>query len=86
MSTIPVLDLPSTVASERTRIETGRAALRAAYEARPLTTPLLRGHAALIDAAIVRLWKACNMPASVALLRSAAMGAANCSRIPTSTC
>ena len=69
MSTVsPVSDLQATVASERTRIEVGRATLRAAYEAHPLTTPLLRGHAALVDTAIVQLWKACNMPSSAALL------------------
>jgi [protein-PII] uridylyltransferase len=60
--------LQESIAAVRGQVEAGRAALRAAYEAHPLTTPLLHGHAALVDAAIVRLWGDCGIPASVALL------------------
>jgi [protein-PII] uridylyltransferase len=60
--------LKRTIIAGRKRVETGRAALRAAYEAKPLTTRLLHGHAALIDTVIAKLWKACRMPANVALV------------------
>ena len=56
------------VTAGRRRVETGRAALRAAYEAKPLTTRLLHGHAALIDSVIVSLWKFCGMPENAALV------------------
>jgi len=66
--------LKRTIAAGRKRVETGRAALRAAYEAKPLTTRLLHGHAALIDAVIAKLWKACRMPANMALAATGGYG------------
>ncbi|MDR0701370.1 MAG: [protein-PII] uridylyltransferase [Azoarcus sp.] len=59
--------LQESIAAVRGQVEAGRAALRVAYEARPLTTPLLHGRAALVDAAIVRLWEDCGIPARAAL-------------------
>jgi len=59
--------LQRAIAAGRKRVEAGRAALRAAYEAKPLTIRLLHGQVALADAIVVRLWKACRMPANVAL-------------------
>ncbi|MDR0565271.1 MAG: [protein-PII] uridylyltransferase [Azoarcus sp.] len=60
--------LRETVAAERTRLEEGRAALRAAWESHPLTASLLNGHTALVDAAVVRLWQACGISESAALV------------------
>ncbi|MDR3214025.1 MAG: [protein-PII] uridylyltransferase [Azoarcus sp.] len=68
MSAASAPDLHQTVVAVRAQIETGCAALRAAYEVRALTTPLLHGRAALVDAAIVRLWQNCHIPARVALV------------------
>ncbi|MDR3087452.1 MAG: [protein-PII] uridylyltransferase [Azoarcus sp.] len=67
---LPAADpqLQKIFAAERSHIETRRAVLRAAYEIRPLTTSLLHKHAALIDAALNRLWQACQMPPQVALV------------------
>jgi [protein-PII] uridylyltransferase len=62
------LGLKRPIAAGRKRVETGRAALRTAYETKPLTTRLLHGHAALVDAVIAKLWKACRMPTNVALV------------------
>jgi len=64
----PIPGLERAIASGRKRIEAGRAALRAAYEAKPLTTRLLHGHATLVDVVITKLWKACRMPTNVALV------------------
>ncbi|MDR1063559.1 MAG: [protein-PII] uridylyltransferase [Azoarcus sp.] len=67
MSKAPLPDLPQSIAAMRGQIEAGRAALRAAYEAHPLTKPLLHGHAVQVDTAIVRLWQDCRIPAHTAL-------------------
>lgn len=64
----PVSGLQRAVAAGRKRIETGRASLRTAYEAKPLTTRLLHGHAALVDTVLARIWKNCRMPADTALV------------------
>ncbi len=56
------------VAAARARLTSGAAALRAAYEAHPLTSTLLRGRARLVDDECVGLWRACGMPARAALL------------------
>src|SRR5574337_309294 len=45
----------------------GQAELRAAYEARPITGPLLKGRARLVDQAVRQIWKACGLPDSLAL-------------------
>ncbi|MCL2591277.1 MAG: [protein-PII] uridylyltransferase [Betaproteobacteria bacterium] len=60
--------LKQAIATGCKRIETVRASLRTAYEAKPLTTRLLRGHAALADVVLARLWKTCRMPANAALV------------------
>ncbi|MDR1660817.1 MAG: [protein-PII] uridylyltransferase [Azoarcus sp.] len=67
MSDAALPDLQATIAAVHDQIEAGRAALRAAYEAHPLTKPLLHGHATLTDAAIARLWQGCRIPARAAL-------------------
>ena len=64
----PIPGLQRAVAAGRKRIETGRTSLRAAYEAKPLPTRLLHGHAALVDTVLARLWKACRMPLNAALV------------------
>lgn len=46
----------------------GNEAIRAAYEARPSTSHMLRGRAKLVDDTIVALWHACGLPASAALV------------------
>ncbi|MDR2209637.1 MAG: [protein-PII] uridylyltransferase [Azoarcus sp.] len=66
--------LQRTISTERKRIETKRASLRAAYESKPLTTRLLHGHAALIDTVLARLWKACRIPANAALVAVGGFG------------
>ncbi|MCL2160850.1 MAG: nucleotidyltransferase domain-containing protein, partial [Betaproteobacteria bacterium] len=63
----PSAGLKQVITVGRKRIKAGRATLRAAYEAKPLTTRLLHGHAALVDTVIARLWKACRMPTNAAL-------------------
>ncbi|MDR2688617.1 MAG: [protein-PII] uridylyltransferase [Azoarcus sp.] len=60
--------LQQTIVIERAQLGAARAALRAAYEAHPLTTPLLHDHAALVDGAVLRLWQACDFPATAALV------------------
>ncbi|MDR2015561.1 MAG: [protein-PII] uridylyltransferase [Azoarcus sp.] len=60
--------LQQAIVAGRNRVEAGRASLRAAYEAKPMTTQLLHGHAALVDAVLVQLWKTCRIPANVALM------------------
>jgi [protein-PII] uridylyltransferase len=69
--TIPELlsrELSQAIAAARVKLIAGRAALRAAYEAKPLTTKLLHSHAALIDGIIVRLWRNRKMPPGAALV------------------
>ena len=63
-----VPDLHATIAAERALTEKGRAELRVAYEAKPMTTALLHGHAALTDATIAHLWEAGKMPGFVTLV------------------
>jgi [protein-PII] uridylyltransferase len=65
---VPADALRETIARVRERLGTGDAALRAAYEAHPSTSKLLKGRAALVDEAIVGLWRACAMPGEAALL------------------
>jgi [protein-PII] uridylyltransferase len=42
--------------------------MRAAYEARPATSTVLKGRAKLVDETIAELWAACGMPADAALI------------------
>jgi [protein-PII] uridylyltransferase len=52
----------------KTRLKSGAEALRAAYEARPLTDPILRGRSHLVDGVLRDLWKDFGLPASAALV------------------
>lgn len=56
------------IAPVRQQLEHDNAALRAAYEAQPSTSRLLRGRARSVDEAIVALWKLCRMPDDAALI------------------
>ncbi|MDO9597888.1 MAG: [protein-PII] uridylyltransferase [Azoarcus sp.] len=60
--------LQQAILNERLHLAEGSAQLRAAYEAHPLTATLLHGRAKLVDGAIIRLWKACRMPAEAVLI------------------
>lgn len=55
------------IAEERQRLTDGHASLRAAYEAHPLTSPLLHGRSKLVDGVVTRLWKICGIPSSATL-------------------
>ncbi|HRP96262.1 MAG TPA: [protein-PII] uridylyltransferase [Rhodocyclaceae bacterium] len=57
-----------TIARVRQQLTEGEAALRAAYEAHPSTSKLLRGRAALVDRAIVDLWRASAIADDAALV------------------
>jgi [protein-PII] uridylyltransferase len=49
-------------------LEAGRAALRAAFEARPAAAELLRKHCALVDVLLRETWQAHALPAGLALV------------------
>ena len=68
MTDDPIPGLQQAVETGRKFIEAGRTSLRIAYETKPLTIRLLRGHAGLVDMVLVRLWKICKMPLSTALV------------------
>src|SRR5215471_8301413 len=52
----------------RSELKSGRAALRAAFYARPDTGRLLREHARLVDSVIAKAWAALSAPAKTALV------------------
>ncbi|HET7097551.1 MAG TPA: [protein-PII] uridylyltransferase [Casimicrobiaceae bacterium] len=52
----------------RSELKSGRAALRAAFHARPDTGRLLREHARLVDGVIAKAWDALSAPAKTALV------------------
>jgi len=52
----------------KARLKSGGEALRAAYEARPLTDPILRGRSHLVDEVLIDLWKDFGLPASATLV------------------
>jgi len=52
----------------REELKSGRAALRAAFDARPDTPRLLREHARLVDRVLVGVWTALGGPATAALV------------------
>ncbi len=56
------------IADSRHRLIERSAALRAAYEAQPRTSALLKGRAKLVDKEVIRIWQACAMPPAAALL------------------
>ena len=49
-------------------LKSGGESLRAAYEARPLTEPILKGRSQLVDGVLVEIWKRFSLPASAALV------------------
>ena len=52
----------------KARLKGGGEALRSAYEAHPLTDPILRGRSRLVDGVLLEIWKAFELPASAALV------------------
>ena len=52
----------------KARLKGGGEALRSAYEAHPLTDPILRGRSRLVDGVLLDIWKAFELPASSALV------------------
>ena len=52
----------------KARLKSGSEALRSAYEAHPLTDPLLKGRSRLVDGVLLDIWKAFDLPASSALV------------------
>ena len=52
----------------RAELKTGRAALRAAFYARPDTGRLLREHARLVDRVVASIWDELGAPAKAALV------------------
>ena len=56
------------VSAARERLQLGNAELRAAYEARPSTSRMLKGRAALVDKTITELWLALGLPTDAALV------------------
>lgn len=66
--TLPHVALQDAIGAARERLAAGNAAIRSAYEAKPSTTEMLKGRAALVDQTITALWAACDMPADAALV------------------
>lgn len=56
------------IARARERLAAGTAEIRAAYEAHPSTSKMLKGRAALVDSVIVELWQALELPEDAALI------------------
>lgn len=52
----------------KARLKCGGEALRTAYEARPLTDPILKGRSQLVDGVLLEIWKDFGLPASAALV------------------
>ncbi|WP_374259652.1 [protein-PII] uridylyltransferase [Zoogloea sp.] len=52
----------------KSRLKAGSEALRAAYEARPLTDPILKGRSHLVDGVLLDIWADFQLPASAALV------------------
>ena len=52
----------------KTRLKSGAETLRAAYEAHPLTEPILKGRCQLVDEVLVELWQIFQLPDSAALV------------------
>ncbi|SIR05975.1 UTP--GlnB (protein PII) uridylyltransferase, GlnD [Aromatoleum tolulyticum] len=68
MSAMSIDDFQAALAHAREHLANGCARIRAAYEAHPATSTVLKGRAHLVDEAILHLWRACAMPREVALL------------------
>lgn len=58
----------ATIAATRKELAEGSRSIRQAYEAHPGTTAVLHGRAALVDRAIITLWRCCALPRSAALV------------------
>ncbi|MDD3354403.1 [protein-PII] uridylyltransferase [Zoogloea sp.] len=56
------------IAHHKASLKAGADALRRAYEARPLTDPILRGRCQLVDSVLTSLWKASAIPSSASLV------------------
>lgn len=52
----------------KARLKSGSEALRSAYEAHPLTDPILKGRSRLVDGVLVDIWKFFGLPPSAALV------------------
>jgi [protein-PII] uridylyltransferase len=52
----------------KARLKSGGESLRAAYEARPLTEPILKGRSQLVDGVLVEIWKRISACPSAALV------------------
>ncbi|WP_332675319.1 [protein-PII] uridylyltransferase [Aromatoleum sp.] len=65
---LPVDAIQAAIAEAREDLARGRARIRAAYEAHPATSRMLRGRAHLVDEAISGVWRACAMPDDIALV------------------
>jgi [protein-PII] uridylyltransferase len=52
----------------KARLKSGGSSLRAAYETRPLTDPILRGRSQLVDGVLADLWADFGLPASATLV------------------
>ena len=64
----PGSELQRAAAAARARLESGALELRAAYEARPRTAPLLRGRARQVDAEVIALWQQCPIHTQATLV------------------
>lgn len=60
--------LREAINATRSELTQGAATLRSAYQAHPRTAIVLKGRARMVDEAIVRLWRACGMPGTAALV------------------
>ena len=69
----------------KTRLKSGSEALRAAYEARPLTDPILKGRSHLVDEVLVELWQTFGLPDSAALVACRAIPFPSVFRPPVAT-
>ncbi len=71
MSDTPILDPELTrelIQRHKAHLRSGGEALKAAYEARPLTDPILKGRSRLVDGVLLELWKTFQLPPSAALV------------------
>jgi [protein-PII] uridylyltransferase len=68
MNVISIDAIQAAIANARASLAAGGARIRAAYEAHPATTAVLRGRAHLVDEAVLHLWRICGIPADAALV------------------
>ena len=65
---VPLDSARELITRYKARLKSGGESLRAAYEARPLTEPILKGRSQLVDGVLVEIWKRFSLPASAALV------------------